>query len=100
MRYVPEDNTAVSNVSREKHVIYVKDVRDTKHEYTLDRNGFMISQLPAGLDSGTFDSQETIEKTYFPELETILLGQFPGSTIDFVSYLVPTTIPPKWESVH
>jgi hypothetical protein len=90
MRYVPEDGTAVSNVLREKHVLSVKDVRDFKHEYTLDRNGFMISQLPGSLDYGVFDSQEAIEKTYFPELETILLAQFPGSTVDFVSYLVAT----------
>jgi hypothetical protein len=90
MRYVPEDGTAVSNVLREKHVLSVKDVRDSKHEYTLDRNGFMISQLAGSLDYGVFDSQEAIEKTYFPELETILLAQFPGSTVDFVSYLVAT----------
>jgi hypothetical protein len=93
MRYVPEGGTAVSNVLREKHVLSVKDVRDSKHEYSLDHNGFMISQLPSSLDYEVFDSQEAIEKTYFPELETILLGQFPGSTIDFVSYLVATFFP-------
>jgi hypothetical protein len=90
MRYVPEDGTAVSNVSREKRVLSVKDVRNSKHEYTLDRNGFMVSQLPARVDYEVFDSQEAIEKTYFPELESILLSQFPGSTVDFVSYLVAT----------
>jgi hypothetical protein len=90
MRYVPEGGTAVSNVLREKHVVSVKDVRDSKHKYTLDQNGFMISQLAGSLDYGVFDSQEAIEKSYFPELETILLAQFPRSTIDFVSYLVAT----------
>jgi hypothetical protein len=89
MRYIPEGGTAVSNVLREKHMLSVKDIRDSKHEYTLDRNGFMVSQLPTGLDYAVFDSQEAIEKNYFPELKTILLGLFPGSTVDFVSYLVP-----------
>ena len=91
MRYIPEGGTAVSNVLREKHMLSVKDIRDSKHEYTLDRNGFMISQLPISLDYATFDSQEAIEKKYFPELENTLLGLFPGSTVDFVSYLVPQT---------
>jgi len=88
MRYVPEGGTAVSNVLREKHELTVKDIRGSKHEYTLDRNGFMISQLPTSLDYATFDSKEAIEKEYFPELETILLDLYPGSTVDFVSYLV------------
>ena len=88
MRYIPEGGTAVSNVLREKHKLAVKDIRNSKHEYTLDRNGFMISQLPTSLDYATFDSQEAIEEAYFPQLETILLGLFPGSTVDFVSYLV------------
>lgn len=88
MRYVPEGGTAVSNVLREKHKLLVKDIRNSKYEYTLDRNGFMISQLPTSLDYATFDSQEAIEQDYFPELENILLRLFPGSTVDFVSYLV------------
>jgi hypothetical protein len=88
MRYIPEGGTAVSNVLRERHMLTVKDIRSSKHEYTLDRNGFMVSQLPASLDYATFDSQEAIEQKYFPELETALLGLFPGSSVDFVSYLV------------
>lgn len=91
MRYIPEGGTAVSNVLREKHMLSVKNIRENKHEYTLDRNGFMISRLPTSLDYATFDSQEAIEKNYFPELESILLGLFPGSTVEFVSYLVPQT---------
>lgn len=93
MRYVPEGGSAVSNVLREKHMHIVKNIRDTKHDYTLERNGFVISRLPTSLDYATFDSQEAIEKEYFPELETILLDLFPGSTIDFVSYLVPQVAP-------
>ena len=54
MRYVPEGGTAVSNVRREKHMLRVKNIRDTKHEYTLDRNGFMISRLPTRLDYAIF----------------------------------------------
>jgi hypothetical protein len=88
MRYVPEGGTAVSNVLREKHKLLVKDIRGSEHEYTLDRNGFTISQLRTSLDYVTFDGQDAIEKNYFPELETILLDMFPGSTVDFVSYLV------------
>ena len=88
MRYVPEGGTAVSNVLREKHKLLVKDIRGSEHEYTLDRNGFTISQLRTSLDYVTFDGQDAIEKNYFPELEAILLDLFPESTVDFVSYLV------------
>lgn len=93
MRYIPDGSTAVSNVLREKHVLSVKDIRDTQHGYTLDRNGFMVSPLQRSLDYAIFDSQEAIETQYFPELESVLLSLFPGSTVDFVSYLVPLPQP-------
>lgn len=95
MRYVPEAGFAVSNVSREKNTVHMKDIRATKDEYSLERNGFIVAQLPTILDYAVFESQEAIESTYFPELEDVLSRQFPGCTVDFVSYLVLTLFIPQ-----
>ncbi|SMQ50573.1 unnamed protein product [Zymoseptoria tritici ST99CH_1A5] len=89
MRYVPEGGLAITNVAREKHTVAVQDIRDAKTNATLDRNGFMVSHLPVNAMSyDDYDSQEKIVNVYLPELEQILLQQFPGCTIDFVSYLI------------
>lgn len=93
MRYAPVDGTAASNVLREKHDVDVHDMREEKAGYRLDRNGFTVCTLDAGMAYEIFDSQEKITTVYFCELEKILSKQFPGSTIDFVSYLVKKTSP-------
>jgi len=92
MRYVPEDEIPVSNVVREKHVISVKDMRPIIDTFTLDQNGFMVLNLPSKMAYEDYESHEEITNTYLPELESILSAQFPGSTVDFVSYLVMTSI--------
>lgn len=98
MRYVPEGETAVSNVAREKHIVDVKDMRSAKDEYTLDQNGFMVSQLPTKMVHEDYDSHEKIMMLYLPELESILLEHFPGSTVDFVSYLVTSHCLTLWDT--
>ena len=100
MRYVPEGELAITNIEREKHAVAVQDIRNAKANFTLDRNGFMVSRLPVdAMAYEDYDSQEKIVKVYLPELEAILLEQFPGSTIDFVSYLVRTSQPVLWRSL-
>ena len=88
MRYVPEDNIAVSNVIREKHLVAVRDMRGVEDEYQLDKNGFTISKLATAMAYEDYDNPMKVETVYLPELEEILSQHFPGSTIDFVSYLV------------
>jgi hypothetical protein len=89
MRYVPETGLAVSNVEREKHTVAIKDMRGLEANFTLDQNGFTVSELATEkMAYEDFDSHEAIVTKYLPALETVLLKHFPGSTVDFVSYLV------------
>ena len=90
MRYVPESNVAVSNVEREKHLVSVKDMRSdiAKREYSLDKTGFTICDLETKMQYEDYDDREKITSIYLPELESKLQSYFPGSSVDFVSYLV------------
>jgi hypothetical protein len=88
MRYVPEGGIAVSNVEREKHVVSVTDMRSDVNQYKLDRNGFTVSKLATKMAYEDYDDHEKITSLYLPELEGKLHDYFPGSTVDFVSYLV------------
>jgi hypothetical protein len=88
MRYVPEDGIAVSNVVREKHTVQVKDIRGHEDEYQLDTNGFTISKITNRMSYEDYGSHEKITDVYLPQLQKLLCEHFPGTIIDFVSYLV------------
>ena len=90
MRYVPEGAVAVSNVEREKHLVSVKDIRSdiAEREYSLDKNGFTICHLDTQMQYEDYDDHDKITNVYLPELESKLQSYFPGSSVDFVSYLV------------
>lgn len=88
MRYTPEGQIPVSNVLREKHVLEVSNMREDPDRYQVESNGFTVCTLGTKLEYEIFDSHEKITTVYFRELENILLKQFPGSTAEFVSYLV------------
>jgi hypothetical protein len=92
MRYVPDNGVAVSNVEREKHSVEVIDMRGSESEYRLEKNGFTISKLVAKMSYEDYDDHEKITNVYMPELEAKLLEYFPGSTVDFVSYLVSNSL--------
>lgn len=90
MRYVPDDNIAVTNVQREKHLVSVTDMREGIVDGSLefDRNGFTMSSLETCMKYEDYNDHEKITNVYLPALELILNKFFPASTIDFVSYLV------------
>jgi hypothetical protein len=93
MRYVPEGKIAASNIAREKHIVPVKDIRGNEDEYRLDNNGFTVSRLATKMMYEDYDSHKKITTLYLSELEDILCKHFPGSTVDFVSYLVALSCP-------
>jgi hypothetical protein len=88
MRYMPEGTIPASNVVREKRTVAVEDMRGSEGRYSLEKNGFMISNLSSKMTYGDYDSHNSITNIYLQELEGVLSKLFPGSSIDFVSYLV------------
>lgn len=88
MRYAPEGGVPVSNVLRERCKVEVHDMRECQEEHQVEGNGFTVCELSTQMQYELFNSHEKITTVYFRELESILSKQFPGSTAEFVSYLV------------
>lgn len=94
MRYQPEAPLASTNVVREKKVVSVTDMRGREDDYRLDKQGFMVSKLATKMTYDDYDSPDKITGVYLKELEGVLSDHFPGSDIDFVTYLVRRPVLP------
>lgn len=90
MRYVPKGQMKPTNVVREKHEVIVRDLRGKEDEFSLNRSGFMVKRLGSKMTYEDYDDPAKIRDVYLQELEGVLNGLFPGSYIDFMSYLVCT----------
>lgn len=88
MRYIPETEMEITNVVREKRIVTVEDMRGLENDFSLDIQGFTVAKLPSKMAYEDYDSRDMITDVYLPEIEKVLCGMFPGSTVDFVSYLV------------
>jgi hypothetical protein len=88
MRYAPKGQMAPTNVVREKQEVTVRDLRGKEDEYNLHKDGFMVKKLQSKMAYEDYDDPTKITETYLQELEGVLNELFPGSYIDFVSYLV------------
>lgn len=93
MRYVPKPPLPASNVVREKQLVQVQDIRGSEAQYSLDKNGFMVTRLESKMVYEDFDDQTTISKVYLEEAHDLLSTLFPNSEIDLVSYLVIKSVP-------
>ena len=91
MRYAPNGRMMPTNVVREKRTVKVRDLRGREDHFDLDRDGFVVKTLKSKMTYEDYDDSENITKTYLQELEGVLDELFPGSYVDFISYLVRTS---------
>lgn len=66
------------NYSDFQKQILIHDIRGCESKFNLDHDGFQVLRdipLPQGVD---FDSDESIKKHYYPEIQKLLLQTLPG----------------------
>lgn len=74
---------------RRKHVPHemnIKDLRDVKDKFTLDRNGFQLIQHPTGMDKDFLDEQQ-IKDVYYPECQELMKKMTGASEVQIVSHM-------------
>ena len=87
LRFRPEDGFPMQNTTISEANISLTDIRyQPPPEYRL--SGLGVIGFETGMQYEDFDNHEKITNIYLQELEAKLVEYFPGSTVDFVSYLV------------
>jgi hypothetical protein len=59
--------------------VRIEDARGRESEFTLDRNGFALVKAPTAV--GDFYDPEEVKRTYYPEVERLLLGTLGASRV-------------------
>ncbi|KAE8149498.1 hypothetical protein BDV25DRAFT_125851 [Aspergillus avenaceus] len=66
------------NYSDAIHEVTITDLRDQTTPPTLDHDGFtLLNSIPTKTTYSTFDTDETVRSTYYPEVESLLLQTLP-----------------------
>lgn len=76
----PPEGQPERNFGEAIHKVQLTDIRGHESEYTLDKDAFQVLQnVPTATTYETFNSDEAVEKVYYPEVEKLLLDNVPGA---------------------
>jgi len=77
----PPEGVPFQNYGDEPQEITVKDIRGRESEFTLDEHGFQVylANPETRASKADFSTEDSIAKTYYPEVERFILGKLPGS---------------------
>ncbi|KAF1809796.1 putative methyltransferase [Eremomyces bilateralis CBS 781.70] len=81
----PPEGVPQRNYSKEDHEVTIEDLRGRETDFTLDKNAFeVLANVPSATTYTTFDSDDEVEKVYYPEVEKLLLDSLPGAHRIFI----------------
>jgi hypothetical protein len=73
------------NFDKEDHDIMISDLRGQESSFNLDANAFAaLKNIPSVLNYKDWESDETIQKVYYPEVEKVLMDNVPGASRIFI----------------
>lgn len=79
----PPEGQPKRNFGEQVNDVPIIDIRGREQEYTLDKHSFEVVQLPNNStgrsEKVNFDDDDSVKKTYYPEVEKLLLDNLPGS---------------------
>jgi hypothetical protein len=76
----PPEGQPPRNYQEVPQKVQLEDIRGHESEYTLDRDAFQVlKNIPSATTYETFNSDEEVEKVYYPEVERVLLENVPGA---------------------
>ncbi|KAL1981291.1 hypothetical protein VTN96DRAFT_2837 [Rasamsonia emersonii] len=76
----PPEGQPQRNYNEAAHKIQVEDIRGHEDEYTLDKDAFQVlKNVRSATTYETFNSDEEIQRVFYPEVERVLLDNVPGA---------------------
>lgn len=81
----PPEGMPQKNYGENTQEVNIQDIRGREHEFDMNKGGFGVLQdIASEMTNEDFSSDEKIEKTYYPEIEKLLLDQLPGAHKVFI----------------
>lgn len=76
----PSDGSPQRNYIEQPFSIPLTDIRGHEGDFTLDNSAVQIlSSIPTSTTYETYNDDEAIKQTYYPEVESLLLSHLPGA---------------------
>jgi hypothetical protein len=76
----PPAGVPPQNYGEKVHKVPLTDIRGHEADYTLDKHAFQVLQnIPTSTTYSTFDSDDQVQRLYYPEVEQLLLDHVPGA---------------------
>lgn len=68
--YAPPPGVPRTTFLNEPHRVRINDIRSVADEFSLDRQGFAVVDLPSS--TGDFYDEDSVKRTYYPESEALV----------------------------
>ena len=74
----PADGSPQTNYTVSSHPVRIDDIRGSESAFNLDKHAFAAVPAPPGLPDADFADDASIRRTYYPEVERLLLTRLAG----------------------
>ncbi|KAF1344240.1 hypothetical protein BDV97DRAFT_364146 [Delphinella strobiligena] len=88
LRFTPPEGFPRANVALESHNIPVHDIRSSKDELSLEKNGLAIMDLDTRMKYEDFDNEQAIREVYLREVSEALQGYLGASHVQIFEHTV------------
>ncbi|KAJ5135235.1 uncharacterized protein N7515_004513 [Penicillium bovifimosum] len=76
----PQPGIAQRNYLEPEQTVQITDIRNKEDNFNLDKDAFQVLQrVPTKTTYTTFESDASVRKIYYPEVESLLLSALPGA---------------------
>lgn len=90
LQFKPDDETfrRTNCVRVAQPGVLVRDLRGHEDKFRFEKQGFEIMKLESKMQYTDFDSAETIERIYYPEMKALLWSRFMPRRIEILEHVV------------
>ena len=89
IRHAQYDGKPETNITQDiiGHTL-IHDLRPTKDDLTLEKDGFIVAKLTSGLAHALFSEQVAVKEVFVPEVDQLLKSLFNSQNVAILECLV------------
>jgi hypothetical protein len=81
----PPEGQPQRNYTEDTHPVTIHDIRGRESEFDMNEQGFgVLQKIPSAMTNEDFSNDATIQETYYPEIEQLILEKVSGAKRVFI----------------